>query len=89
MMDTWLDHTEREMVNKAIITSVEAQIARGLMQGTVAEVFPLVNPGWDANVPDQMARLKQYQNLIVYGLRHGVPKALNWAKLYEIKQNQD
>lgn len=58
MMDTLLDHTEREMVNKAIITSVEAQIACGSIQGTVAEFFPLDNPGWDPNVPDQMARLK-------------------------------
>ncbi|KFO55942.1 hypothetical protein N302_03551, partial [Corvus brachyrhynchos] len=89
MMDTLLDHTEREMVNKAIITSVESHIASRSIQGTVAEVFPLTDPGWDPNVPEQMARLKQYQNLRVYGLRHGVPKALNWSKLYKVKQNQD
>ena len=58
MMDTLLDHTGREMVNKAILNSVEAQITCGSIQGIVAEVFPLGNPGWDANVPDQMARLK-------------------------------
>ncbi|KAL2303341.1 hypothetical protein Nmel_008601 [Mimus melanotis] len=36
-----------------------------------------------------MARLKQYQNLIVYGLKHGDPKVLKWSKLYKTKQHQD
>ncbi|KAL2303342.1 hypothetical protein Nmel_008602 [Mimus melanotis] len=73
------------MVNKAIITSVEAKIPSRLLQGTVTEVFPLTSPGWEPNVPEQMARLKQYQNLMVYGLKHGVPKALNWSKLHKVE----
>lgn len=40
-------------------------------------------------MPEQIARLKQHQNLIVCRLKHGVPKALNWSKLYEVKQNCD
>ncbi|KAL2310237.1 hypothetical protein Nmel_006485 [Mimus melanotis] len=36
-----------------------------------------------------MARLKQYQSLVVYGLKHGVPEAINWSKLYEVRQNYD
>ncbi|KAL2294520.1 hypothetical protein Nmel_008252 [Mimus melanotis] len=34
-----------------------------------------------------MARLKLYQSLVVYGVKHGVPKAINWSKIYAIKQN--
>ncbi|KAI1233215.1 hypothetical protein IHE44_0004809, partial [Lamprotornis superbus] len=52
MMDTLLDLIGRQTVNKAITTSVEAQLE-------------------------------------VYGLKHGVPKALNWSKIYEVKQNYD
>ncbi|KAL2311385.1 hypothetical protein Nmel_003087 [Mimus melanotis] len=73
------------MVNKSITTLVEESIANGLIQGTVTQTFPLENPGWDGNVPEHMTRLKQYQNLAVYGLKHGVPKAINWSKLYKVK----
>lgn len=85
MLDTLLDPTERQMVNKAITMSAEASIANGLIQGTVAEVFLLENPGWDTNFPEHMAKLKRYQNLVVYRLKHHVPKALNWSKFYKVK----
>lgn len=26
---------------------------------------------------------------MVYGLKHGAPKAINWSKLYEVRQNDD
>lgn len=77
------------MANKAITTSVEASIANRLIQGTVTQIFPLENPGWDANFPEHMARLKQYQSLVVFGVKHDVPKAINWSKLYKVKQNYD
>ncbi|KFO58248.1 hypothetical protein N302_10919, partial [Corvus brachyrhynchos] len=86
MIETLLGPTERQMVNKAITDSVELGIANGTLQGTVADIFPTDDPRWDPNVPAEMQRLKWYQDLIVYGLKHGVPEALNWAKLYEVKQ---
>ncbi|KAL2310236.1 hypothetical protein Nmel_006484, partial [Mimus melanotis] len=49
MLGTLLDPTERQMVNKAITTSVEGSIASGVLQGTVTQIFPLENPGWDPN----------------------------------------
>ncbi|KFO56871.1 hypothetical protein N302_01258, partial [Corvus brachyrhynchos] len=49
--------------------------------------FPTDDPRRDPNVPAQMQRLKRYQDLIVYGLKHGVPKALKWEKLFEVKQD--
>ncbi|KFO56801.1 hypothetical protein N302_14147, partial [Corvus brachyrhynchos] len=86
MMDTLLDSTEKQIVNKVMTDSVESGTAIGTLQGTVADNFPTDDPRWDPNVPADMQRLKWYQDLIVYGLKHGVPKALSWAKLYEVKQ---
>lgn len=88
MSDTLLDPTERRMVNK-VITSVEASIANELLQGTITQMFPLENPGWDLNIPEHMARLKQYRSLVVYGLKHGLPKIINWSKTYKVRQNYD
>ena len=31
-------------------------------------------------------QLKQYQQLILYGVQHGVPKPKNVSKLYEVRQ---
>ncbi|KFO58524.1 hypothetical protein N302_10572, partial [Corvus brachyrhynchos] len=88
VIGTLLDPTERQMVKKAVIDSMELSITNEPIQGTVAEIFPMDNPGWYPKVPAHMERLKRYQNLIVYGLKHGVPKAVNWSKLYEVKQNE-
>ncbi|KFO52420.1 hypothetical protein N302_06313, partial [Corvus brachyrhynchos] len=85
MLDELLDKTEREMVNKAAISALETQIATGSLQGSVNDIYP-ANPGWDPNVPEQMEKLKRYQKWVVVGLKCAVPKAVNWARLYEIKQ---
>ncbi|TRZ05023.1 hypothetical protein HGM15179_022084 [Zosterops borbonicus] len=76
------------MVNNAI-TSVNVSIANGLLQSTIPQIFPLENQGWDPNIPEHMVKLKQYQSLVVYGLEHGVPKSINWSKIYEVRQNDD
>lgn len=34
-----------------------------------------------------MEKLKRYQKWVVVGLKCAIPKAVNWARLYEIKQN--
>nr|XP_009676976.1 PREDICTED: uncharacterized protein LOC104146587 [Struthio camelus australis] len=44
------------------------------------------DPEWDPNVGGDRAQLKQYQQLILYGVRHGVPKPKNVSKLYEVRQ---
>ncbi|KFO52444.1 hypothetical protein N302_06586, partial [Corvus brachyrhynchos] len=49
--------------------------------------YPLANLNWDPNVPEQMEKLKRYQKWVIVGLKCAVPKAVNWARLYEIKQN--
>ncbi|KFO61793.1 hypothetical protein N302_12096, partial [Corvus brachyrhynchos] len=87
MLDKLLDKTEREMVNKAAISAIETQIATGSLQGSVNDIYSLANSGWDPSVPEEMQKLKRYQKWVVVGLKYAVPKAVNWARLYEIKQN--
>ncbi|KFO57812.1 hypothetical protein N302_03222, partial [Corvus brachyrhynchos] len=86
MLDELLDKTEREMVNKAAISAIETQIATGNLQGSVNDIYPLANPNWDPKVPEQIEKLKRYQKWVIVELKCAVPKALNWARLYEIKQ---
>uniref|UniRef100_A0A8C5TDA2 Core shell protein Gag P30 domain-containing protein n=1 Tax=Malurus cyaneus samueli TaxID=2593467 RepID=A0A8C5TDA2_9PASS len=62
MLDESLDISEKEMVTEAAIAAIETQITAGTLQGPVNYIFPLSDPGWDPNVPDQMAKLKRYQN---------------------------
>ncbi|KAF4804352.1 hypothetical protein TURU_008617 [Turdus rufiventris] len=44
---------------------------------------------WDSNVTEQMEQLKRYQNWVVYAMRNAIPKAINWSRLYKIKQNEN
>lgn len=75
------------MVRRAVQSAIEAQIAAGTLQGSVNDFFLSEDPKWDANVTEQMERLKRYQNWVVYGMRNAIPKAINWSRLYNIKQN--
>ncbi|KFO55768.1 hypothetical protein N302_01143, partial [Corvus brachyrhynchos] len=88
VLDTLLDETEKEMVNKAVISTIEILITAGSLQGSVNDIFPLNDPGWDPNVAEQRAKLKRYQDWIVFGLKHTIPKAVNWSKLYEVRQDR-
>ncbi|KFW62041.1 hypothetical protein AS28_05744, partial [Pygoscelis adeliae] len=34
-------------------------------------------------------RLNQYQKWVLYGIKYAIPRALNWSKLYEVKQDKN
>ncbi|KFQ84404.1 hypothetical protein N337_10046, partial [Phoenicopterus ruber ruber] len=88
IMQVLFDSTEREMVRKAARTQVEAQVASGILQGTVEVHFPSVDPNWDPNILRSRQLLNQYKKWILFGIRNAIPKAINWSKLYEIKQDR-
>ncbi|KAF1412181.1 hypothetical protein FQV22_0000012, partial [Spheniscus magellanicus] len=46
-------------------------------------------PDWDPNRGIGKTMLKQYQQLILYGVQHGVPKPKNVSKLYEVRQEPE
>ena len=47
------------------------------------------DPEQHPNAGGMRAQLKQYQQLILYGVQHGVPKPKNVSKLYEVRQGPE
>ncbi|XP_076217227.1 uncharacterized protein LOC143171928 [Aptenodytes patagonicus] len=88
IMQVLFDSTEREMIRKTARTQVEAQIAAGTLQGQLEHHFPSADPAWDPNDNGEKLLLTQYQKWVLFGIRNAIPKAINWSKLYEIKQDK-
>ncbi|KFW06105.1 hypothetical protein N327_12927, partial [Fulmarus glacialis] len=82
------DSTDMDMIKRAIRNHVQGQMFTVVLQGAVEDHFPLDKPAWDPNIPASRARLERYQQLILFGIRAAIPKAINWSKLYEIKQDR-
>ncbi|KFW85257.1 hypothetical protein N305_01965, partial [Manacus vitellinus] len=89
MMDTLLDSTEKQMVKRAAQSSIELLITGGVLTGKLKDIFPLEDPKWDPNLPEKKEALKRYQDWVVYGFRHGIPKAVNWSKVDEVRQDRN
>lgn len=87
-MDVLFDSAERDMIQRVAKTQVEAQVASGVLQGTVEQHFPPTEPRWDPNNLAQRRLLDQYQKWVLFRIRTAMPKAINMSKLYEIKQNR-
>lgn len=88
MLEMLFDSTEREMVVKTSRRLVEEQILTGNLTGTLNINFPIVDSEWVPNVPMFRERLNRYQQWILYGIRHAIPKAINVSKLFKIKQDR-
>uniref|UniRef100_A0A8C5U2I6 Core shell protein Gag P30 domain-containing protein n=1 Tax=Malurus cyaneus samueli TaxID=2593467 RepID=A0A8C5U2I6_9PASS len=86
LLDTLLDSAEREMVLRTARKEVDRIGTVGMLPGTVEEYFPSQDPHWDPNTREGRVFLGQYQQWILFGFRHAMPKAVNWSKLYEVKQ---
>ncbi|XP_017670586.1 PREDICTED: uncharacterized protein LOC108497467 [Lepidothrix coronata] len=89
MMDTSLDSTEKEMVKRAAQSRIELLITGGVLTGKLKDIFPLEDPKWDPNLPEKKEALKRYQDWVLYGFRHVIPKAVNWSKVDEVKQDRN
>ncbi|KAJ7407625.1 hypothetical protein BTVI_62530 [Pitangus sulphuratus] len=77
------------MVKRAARTAIGILITSGQIQGELKDVFPLEDPKWDPNIPEKKEELKRYQDWVVYGFKHGIPKAVNWSKIYEVNQDKN
>lgn len=86
LLDALLDSTEREMVLKTARKEVDRIVTAGALPGTVEEHFPSQDPHRDPNTKEGRVFLGEYQQWILFGFRHAMPKAINWSKLYEVKQ---
>ncbi|KFZ60867.1 hypothetical protein N338_11766, partial [Podiceps cristatus] len=87
MLDA-LTETEKQLVIKTARTQVQIQITAGVLPGTVDNHVPKTDPNWDPNDNTEYWLLKRYQEWIKMGIENAIPKAVNWSRLYAIKQGQ-
>ncbi|KFU87665.1 hypothetical protein M959_14469, partial [Chaetura pelagica] len=88
MLDAAFSESEKQMIVRAARAQVQAQILANTLPGTVDNNVPTNNPGWDPNNSGNQNLLIRYREWIAYGIRNAIPKAVNWSKLYEIKQER-
>ncbi|KAJ7408137.1 hypothetical protein BTVI_60732 [Pitangus sulphuratus] len=88
LMLSELTETEKEFVIKTARREVVSQIVTGVLTGDVDPIFPLQQPNWDPNNPDHYRMLMKYRDLIKVGLQNAIPKVVNWAALYDMRQGQ-
>ncbi|KFV15293.1 hypothetical protein N340_03075, partial [Tauraco erythrolophus] len=88
VLDNLLDDTEKQMVLKAGKAQAEAAVLNENTTGTLEQNFPSGDPQWDPNNVEHRQRLSRYQKWILYGIKHAMPKSLNWSKLYEVRQDK-
>ncbi|KAF1407326.1 hypothetical protein FQV23_0014259, partial [Spheniscus humboldti] len=89
ILDNLLDSTEKQMVLKVARAQAEAAHMNETLPGTLEQNFPSGDPQWDPNNIEHRRKLNQYQKWVLYGIKHAIPRALNWSKLYEVKQDKN
>ncbi|KFO94861.1 hypothetical protein N300_00336, partial [Calypte anna] len=88
LLDTIMDSTEKEMVFRAMTNRARELIRMQVAQGSVNELVPREDPEWNPNSSVGYKALKDYQDLLVEGVREGIPKTMNWSKLYSVRQDK-
>ncbi|RMC22236.1 hypothetical protein DUI87_00547 [Hirundo rustica rustica] len=89
LLDTLMDSTEKEMVLRAMTEKAREMIRLRVADGTLNELVPREDPEWDPNTARGHQALKGYQELLIEGVRTGIPKTVNWSKLYSVKQEKN
>ncbi|KFW88547.1 hypothetical protein N305_00254, partial [Manacus vitellinus] len=89
LMLSELTETEKDLVIKTARREVMSQIATGALTGDVDQIFPLQQPNWDPNNSEHNKTLTKYRDLIKVGLQNAIPKAVNWAALYDVRQGRN
>ncbi|KFM08183.1 hypothetical protein AS27_05727, partial [Aptenodytes forsteri] len=89
ILDNLLDSTEKQMVLKVARVQAEAAHMNETLPGTLEQNFPLGDPQWDPNNIEHRRQLNRYKKWVLCGVKHAMPRALNWSKLYEVKQGKN
>ncbi|RMC12175.1 hypothetical protein DUI87_11311 [Hirundo rustica rustica] len=74
LLDTLMDSTEKEMVLRAMMERAREMIRLRVADGTLNELVPREDPEWDPNTARGHQALKGYQELLIEGVRTGIPK---------------
>lgn len=79
-----MTETERQLILKTARDLAEDYYK--MRQEDEKEFFPLQDPKWDQNRSAEMAKLQAYKEWLVKGVERAIPKTVNWAVLYAVKQ---
>ncbi|KAK4819555.1 hypothetical protein QYF61_007066 [Mycteria americana] len=75
---------------RLVMEKAEQENQRQNANDDPARFMPQNDPEWDPNTSvGIMIMIKQYQELILYGIQHGVLRPKNLAKFYDIKQENN
>ncbi|XP_065525208.1 uncharacterized protein LOC136009050 [Lathamus discolor] len=88
LLDTLMNSTEKEMVLRSARERVREDIRQGIVGGNTDQNFPMEDPMWDYNTQEGMRNLRRYQDWVVFGVQHAMPKTINWSKLYNVRQEK-
>lgn len=89
VLDSLLTEGERVTVLAKAKEEAERLHAQSAQLGTLDQHFPQTDPWWDLNNPGHRELLTQYQRLVVFGIKHGSPKAIKISRLYQVIQGKD
>ncbi|KAM4907850.1 uncharacterized protein FYW23_008932 [Sylvia borin] len=89
LLDIIMDSTEKEMVFRVMSEKAQEMLQLQVADGTLNDLVPREDPEWDPNSTEGYRRLKAYQKLLIEGVRAGIPKTLNWSKLYSMRQEKN
>ncbi|KFP38106.1 hypothetical protein N324_03657, partial [Chlamydotis macqueenii] len=74
---------------KQLIIKTAGELAKehyDIKGGNYREWFPLLDPEWDPNRSTDMEELQAYQEWISRGMEKAIPRTINWAMLYAVRQ---
>ncbi|KFU85301.1 hypothetical protein M959_15252, partial [Chaetura pelagica] len=87
ILDNLLDETEKQMALRSAKGQAEATAMNGTVDGTLEQKFPSGDAQWDSN-PVWVKTETIKKMWVSYGGRNAVLGAVNWSKLYEVRQDK-
>lgn len=86
LLDTLIPYEDKLLIMAKAREEAGRRHAANLLSPATLVAMPEVDPNWDTNMETGAVLLMGYQELILYGLKNGVPWVVNLAKTYEIYQ---
>ncbi|KFP57088.1 hypothetical protein N322_11769, partial [Cariama cristata] len=86
LMNTLFTDEER----RAVLAKEENErLHKQFEAGGLKEFLPTNDPAWNPNDATERLLITGYQQLILFGIKNGIPKSRNLSKLYQVVQGKE